>query len=110
MTKQQPRKRVRSSDDTEVDNDSATKKSKRSESSANDVNQSTSTSAKDPFVQSIVAAQQPCTSHQRSVRFDLGEFLSSGETNKNNTVTMYLIIVFAVLFFSLEDCCMMIFV
>ena len=74
----QLRKRERSSDGNEVGNVPPSKKSKPSESSANDVNMSTSTYSRDSSVHHLIYEQQQSRSHQRSVRFDLGHSLSSG--------------------------------
>ena len=76
----QPRKREWSSDGTDLSNDDSSKKKKRPDSSASGVNQSTSTSANDPTVYDLVYEQQtqPCSSQQRSVRFDSGNSHSSG--------------------------------
>ena len=81
LTEPQLRKRERSSDGTDLENDPGTKKSKPFESSANEVKQSTSTSAREPPVEDPVSEQQPCTSQQRSVLFDSGILVSSGEDN-----------------------------
>ena len=70
----QLRKKERSSDGIEVGNVPTSKNSKPSESSANVINMSTSTYSRD----SSVHKQRQSTSHQRSVRFDLGHSLSSG--------------------------------
>ena len=79
MTELQPRKREWSSDGIDLGIDYSSKK-KRTESSASEVNQSTSTSANDTTVHDLVFEQQPqpCSSQQRNVRFDSGNSHSSG--------------------------------
>ena len=79
-------KRERSSNGADLENNPATKKSKKSESAATGVSQSTSKSANDPSVRDPISGQQeqqqllqPCTSHQISVPFVSGNSLSPGE-------------------------------
>ena len=65
----------------EVENGPTSRKSKQYESSTSEVNQLTSTSAEDLYVHDSVSEQQPSTSQQRSVQYESGNMLSSGEVN-----------------------------